>query len=56
MPGNANFVPPSHEEIADNLKDLEAFIHDPFSHPIIDAGLLHAQFETIHPFLDGKVK
>ncbi len=52
-PSNASFVPPAHEELPDALKDIEKFIHTPYIHPIIDAGLLHAQFETIHPFLDG---
>jgi Fic family protein len=52
-PDNASFVPPDPEEIHEPLGDLEKFIHTPFVHPIIDAGLLHAQFETIHPFLDG---
>lgn len=35
------------------LNDLEAFIHNHAHMPILHAGLLHAQFETIHPFLDG---
>lgn len=52
-PDNAGFVPPAPEELSDPLRDIEKFIHTPFVHPIIDAGLLHAQFETIHPFLDG---
>jgi Fic family protein len=52
-PGNASFVPPAPEELDVSLGDIEKFIHTPFIHPIIDAGLLHAQFETIHPFLDG---
>lgn len=52
-PDNASFVPPAPEELNEPLHDLELFIHNPFIHPIVDAGLLHAQFETIHPFLDG---
>ena len=52
-PDNASFVPPAPEELDASLRDLEKFIHTPFIHPVIDAGLLHAQFETIHPFLDG---
>ena len=52
-PGNASYVPPSPENMLQPLSDLEEFIHTPFIHPVIDAGLLHAQFETIHPFLDG---
>lgn len=52
-PNKASFVPPAPEELSRPLKDLEKFIHTPFIHPVIDAGLLHSQFETIHPFLDG---
>jgi len=52
-PDNASFVPPAPEELNESLISLEKFIHNSFIHPIIDAGLLHAQFETIHPFLDG---
>lgn len=52
-PDNADFVPPAPEDLSIPLSDLENFIHKPFSHPILDAGLVHAQFETIHPFLDG---
>ncbi len=52
-PDNASFVPPAPEELGAALRDVEKFIHVPFAHPILDAGLLHAQFETIHPFLDG---
>ena len=52
-PDNASFVPPAPEELNKPLADIEKFVHNTFSHPIIDAGLLHAQFETIHPFLDG---
>lgn len=52
-PDNSSFVPPAPEEIDESLKEVENFIHTPFIHPILDAGLLHAQFETIHPFLDG---
>ncbi|HFC11056.1 MAG TPA: Fic family protein [Candidatus Kaiserbacteria bacterium] len=52
-PANASFVPPAPDELDKPLSDVEKFIHNTFSHPVIDAGLLHAQFETIHPFLDG---
>lgn len=53
-PDNATFVPPPPHELDRALNDLEKFMHaeDALS-PIIRAGLLHAQFETIHPFLDG---
>ncbi len=52
-PTNASFVPPAPEELTRPLKDLESFIHVRHFHPVLQAGLLHAQFETIHPFLDG---
>lgn len=52
-PEDASFVPPAPNDLHIPLRDLEKFIHTPYIHPIIDAGLLHAQFETIHPFLDG---
>lgn len=54
-PSNASFVPPPAHELPRALGDLENFIHskdDSFS-PLIKAALLHAQFETIHPFTDG---
>ncbi len=54
-PGNALFVPPPSEQILDLMSDLEAFIHadTPEIPALIKAGLVHVQFETIHPFLDG---
>ena len=53
-PDNARFVPPPVREMNQALNDLEKFIHaDDEYLPLIKAGLLHAQFETIHPFLDG---
>ena len=53
-PDNARFVPPPPEEMLKSLGDLEKFIHAEDNIPtIIKAGLIHAQFETIHPFLDG---
>jgi Fic family protein len=54
-PGNALFVPPPPEELADCMSELEKFLHDrPDRAPIlIKTALAHAQFETIHPFLDG---
>jgi Fic family protein len=54
-PGNALFVPPPITELDACLDALERFMHEEDSQlPIlIKAGLLHVQFETIHPFLDG---
>lgn len=54
-PGNALFVPPPVTELGACLDALESFIHDDSSRlpALIKAGLLHVQFETIHPFLDG---
>lgn len=51
---NARFVPPPPEALGDLLSDLESFVHDgPVLPPLIEAALLHYQFETLHPFLDG---
>jgi Fic family protein len=53
-PGNAVFVPPPHHVLPDLLGDFEKYIHGGDSlPPLVRAGLLHAQFETIHPYLDG---
>jgi Fic family protein len=54
-PGNALFVPPPVNELAACLDAFERFLHEDTSRlpPLIKAGLLHVQFETIHPFLDG---
>jgi Fic family protein len=53
-PKNAKFVPPPVEEMHNSLGDLEKFLHEKYDlMPIVKAGLIHAQFETIHPFLDG---
>ncbi len=51
---NARYVPPPVDEMHRALSDLERFINTSDSLPvIIKAGLIHAQFETIHPFKDG---
>jgi Fic family protein len=54
-PGNAHFVPPPPHEMLAALDNFEKFLHDGYggTAPIVKAGLAHAQFETIHPFLDG---
>ncbi|MBD2003845.1 MULTISPECIES: Fic family protein [Cyanophyceae] len=50
----ASFVPPPVSEMHQALGNLEKFLHDTTSLPVlIQCGLAHAQFETIHPFLDG---
>src|SRR6202162_4425404 len=53
--GNAAFVPPPPERIMECLDLFEHFLHDE-KHKLpalVEAGLIHVQFETIHPFLDG---
>lgn len=64
-PGNAVFVPPPAYKVPELMSDLEKFIHDqirqddgvPLANeglpPLVVIALVHAQFETIHPFLDG---
>ena len=54
-PGNALFVPPAPDDMLGCLDRFERFIHEDASGlpALIKAGLLHVQFETIHPFLDG---
>jgi Fic family protein len=51
---DASYVPPPPHEMLKCLDNLERFLHDSQPMPIlIKVGLAHAQFETIHPFLDG---
>jgi Fic family protein len=53
-PADASFVPPAPDNMNKSLNDLERFIHTKDDYPsLVKAGLLHAQFETIHPFTDG---
>ena len=54
-PGRAAFVPPPPARVPELLADLERFIHDvdPKLPPLVRIALVHVQFETIHPFLDG---
>ncbi len=54
-PGNASFVPPPPEQMMQCLDSFERFLHDE-KHGLpllVEAGLAHVQFESIHPFLDG---
>lgn len=51
---NAIYVPPPADVMMSALGDLEKFIHDESPMPfLIKVGIIHSQFETIHPFLDG---
>ena len=53
-PGNAAFVPPPPHRLAALLGDFERSIHDESDlPPLVRVGLLHVQFETLHPYLDG---
>ena len=54
-PGNAAFVPPPPDRLMECLDPFEKFLHDDSeSMPLlVKLGLIHVQFETIHPFLDG---
>lgn len=54
-PGTASFVPPPPHRLMDCLDSFERFLHDEKQHlpTLVEAGLVHVQFESIHPFLDG---
>ncbi len=53
-PNNASFVPVPHTEMSTKLDDLEKFMYDETSTlPLISIAYTHAQFEMVHPFLDG---
>jgi Fic family protein len=54
-PETAEFVPPPPTYLDGCLTDFEAFLNNPTDNlpSLVKAGLIHAQFETIHPFLDG---
>jgi Fic family protein len=51
---DALFIPPPPEDTVQAMSDLEKYMHSPSPYPtLINCALLHYQFETIHPFLDG---
>ena len=52
---DAIFVPPVHSSIGELIADIEQFVHNDKQHfpELLKAALIHYQFETIHPFLDG---
>jgi Fic family protein len=54
-PGNAHFVPPPPEKVMESMGALELFLHrdSPDLPVLVKAALVHVQFESIHPFLDG---
>lgn len=53
-PGNAAYVPPPPHALGELLGAFEKYLHaDDTLPPLVRAGLLHVQFETIHPYLDG---
>ena len=53
-PVGASFVPPPPEEVPPLVADLMVYVNRTDLPPLIQAGIAHAQFETIHPFGDGK--
>ena len=50
---DATYVPPPPAELMDCLAAWERYLHDESMPPLVHAALIHAQFEAIHPFLDG---
>ena len=52
-PSNAVFVPPREDTVIEMMSDLEKYIHNGEFPDVIKSALIHYQFETIHPFLDG---
>lgn len=52
-PIGADFVPPHHDRLGAALEDLITYTREPATLPLAMAAVAHAQFETIHPFVDG---
>jgi len=52
-PCTASFIPPPHEKVKDLVADLVAFCNEDSLPAVAQAAIAHAQFETIHPFVDG---
>lgn len=52
-PLEADYVPPAPHYVRDLLDDLAAYCNDETVSPVLQAALIHAQFESIHPFIDG---
>ena len=52
-PLDADFIPPAPEHVPELLEDLAAFCNDTVISPVEQAAVAHAQFENIHPFVDG---
>jgi Fic family protein len=52
-PATADFVPPPEDEVPRLLEDLAAFCNRDDLPPVLQAAVAHAQYETIHPFMDG---
>lgn len=52
-PHGAHYVPPTWQRVPEYLDDIVAFISREDVDPIVQAAVAHAQFETVHPFIDG---
>lgn len=52
-PLDADFVPPPPDEVPRLMEDLTTYLNGALHGPLLQAGIVHAQFETIHPFTDG---